>query len=198
MTWATDRGCRACCHAVSASSGCHAASASEVNYAVMRQIFKPWSNNDKYWCSCSRWHLEFWWYCCSIVIVTAYRLLLVCVYSPLHCTLLPTTDLWQSSGPGPATAGCPALLCRARAVRCRPLVTSPVRGQSPGPGLGSPGQQPRGEMSADCCHHQPRPAKQPSRPTSIFSNHSFHFLSLGSLSSNNTSMIWGSKSMTHS
>lgn len=89
-------------------------------------------------------------------------------------------------------------LCRARAVRCRPLVTSPVRGQSPGPGLGSPGQQPRGEMSADCCHHQPRPAKQPSRPTSIFSNHSFHFLSLGSLSSNNTSMIWGSKSMTHS
>ena len=29
--------------------------------------------------------------------------------------------------------------------------------------------------------------KQPSRPTSIFSNHSFHFLSLGSLWSNNTS-----------
>ena len=142
-------------------------------------------------------------YCCSIVIVTAYTLLLVCVYSPLHCTLLPTRGDSLYRGPGPPLPGTrpTAGLCRVRALSgagpCsahQPRPVSEARVRSAGP-------QPRLVCSvspAQTSQTRPRPAKQPSRPTSIFSNHSFHFLSLGSLSSNNTSMIWGSKSMTHS
>lgn len=156
-----DRGHRACCHAVSASSGCHAASALEVNYAVTRQIVNQWSNHDKYWCSCSRWHLEFWWYCCSIVIVTAYRLLLVCVYSPLHCTLLPTTDLWQSSGPGPATAGYPGY-AGPGVPGCQVPAPSPQPSPSPGPrpeSGASPGQPGTAAPGWDVCRLLSPPAQ---------------------------------------
>ena len=104
-------------------------------------------------------------YCC---------LLLACVYSPLHCTLLPTI--------GDTVIGPRDRQCRARAAQCPGLSGASCR-----PGVSSEAGV-RARPSTRSCHC---PAKQPSRPTSIFSNHSFHFLSLGSLSSNNTSRSRG-------
>lgn len=98
-------------------------------------------------------------YCCSIVIVTAYTLLLVCVYSPLHCTLLPTVSL--------VCIGARARHCRVSA-QCRAQsgagpcsALSP--GQCPRPESGEPG--PSRKTSQDCHQPRPAPATGPGQPS---------------------------------
>ena len=142
-----------------------AASALEVNYAVTWIIVNQWSNHDKYWCSCSCWHLELWRYTAALLLLWLHTLCCWCV-STVHYTAhyCPLCHL-SVSGPGPATAG---YLPSARSQVPAPAqhsVQASVRGQSPV-------SRAPAQTSQDC-HQPPATPAQASQATVPAHQHLF-------------------------
>ena len=106
-------------------------------------------------------------YCCSIVIVTAYTLLLV--VSTVHYTAhyCPLCHL-SVSGPGPATAGyLPSAGLSQVPAPAQHSVQASVRGQSP------VSRAPAARLARTVTSHQPPPPAQASQATVPAHQHLF-------------------------